>query len=70
MTHRAANLSASVTKNSQPARSKPIRIEPINLPAIGRTVGLLRPSWWLASACPTYQDSQWAGEMYYFSFIG
>jgi hypothetical protein len=33
-----ANLSASVTKNAQPARSKPIRIEPINLPAIGRTV--------------------------------
>src|SRR5512133_1950426 len=30
LTHRAANLSASVTKYSQPAHSKPIRIEPVN----------------------------------------
>ena len=47
-----------MTTEYQPTLSKPIRIEPVNLPAISRTIGLLGPSWWLAGACPTYQDSQ------------
>jgi len=46
-----------VTTEYQPTLSKPIRIEPVNLPATGRTIAVLRPSWWLAGAYPTYQDS-------------
>ena len=43
-----------MTKDSQPAGSKPVRIKPVNLPATGRTVGLLRPSGgWLVHARPT-----------------
>jgi hypothetical protein len=47
-----------VTTEYQPTLSKPIRIEPVNFPVISRTIGLLGPSWWLAGACPIYQDSQ------------
>ncbi len=51
LTHRAANLSASVTKDSQPARSKPIRIEPINLPPlVARLVCSGHPGGWRVHA--------------------
>jgi Predicted membrane protein (DUF2243) len=43
-----------VTTEYQPTLSKPIRIEPVNLPAISRTIGLLRPSGgWRVHARPT-----------------